>query len=267
VKHLFYSFSLAALALLGAASCSKQDQSFNATNGGMLTSGGGTGQTGTGVGGSLARFTIARGHLFVVDHSVLYSYSLSNAQAPVRRSQVNVGMDVETIYPYGDKLFIGSAQAMYIYSIADPANPGLLGQASHVRACDPVVANSELAYVTVRSGNTCGGNTNSLLVYDIRNVLQPRQVNAVPMQNPHGLGLGSGTGAQARLYVCDGAAGLKVYSLANAEQPQLVRTITGRTFYDVIPLDDMLVCSVDGGTAIYSLGSNDDVSFAAMVQN
>src|SRR5690606_21363599 len=81
---------------------------------------------------------------------------------------VSIGFDVETIFPYGEKLFIGSASAMYIYDISDPKNPARQGTVSHIRACDPVVADGNYAYVTLRNNNSgCGGSQNILNIYDI----------------------------------------------------------------------------------------------------
>ena len=215
---------------------------------------------GTGQGGSLARFTIARNHLYVVDDNELYAYSLANSDHPQLKSQVNVGFSIETIYSYEDKLFVGSQNAMYIYSIADAAQPTLLGQASHVRACDPVVANDSLAYVTVRSGNSCGGMVNALLVYDIRNVLNPVLRNTVPMNSPWGLGLKGN-----RLYVCDGSAGLVVYDLGDPLHPQVVRRLNNETFYDVIPTSDLLIAMVEGGTSLYSYQPGDTLTLMSKV--
>ena len=217
--------------------------------------------TGTGQGGSLARFTIAHGHLYVVDESQLYTYSLANPQSPVRTSAIPVGISVETIYPFKDKLFIGSQQAMFIYSLASPGTPVMEGQASHVRACDPVVANDSVAYVTVRTGSMCGGGVNALLVYNIRNLANPVQVASIPLTNPAGLGLG----ANNRLYVCDGTAGLRVFSLTNPHQPVETKLVTGHTFTDIIALDDLLVCGIEDGTALFTVAANDDIQFAARV--
>lgn len=253
--------------------CSKDDPSLNqsasATTSSSFNAGTGVanngiannGGTGVGQGGSLARFTIAQGHLYVVDDAQLYTYSLANPQSPVRTSVTNVGMSVETIYPFKNKLFIGSQQAMFIYSIANAGTPVIEGQATHVRACDPVVANDSVAYVTVRTGTTCGGVTNALLVYNIRNIANPVQVASIPLTGPAGLGLG----ANKRLYVCDGAAGLRVFDLANPHQPVEKKVITGHTFTDIIALDDLLVCGIEDGTALFTVASGDDIQFAARI--
>ncbi len=215
-----------------------------------------------GQGGSLARFTIASDHLYIVDQQKLYTYSLANIENPRLKSTVNIGFDIETIYPFKDKLFIGSQNAMYIYSITHPSQPQQLGMASHIRACDPVVANDSIAYVTVRSGTTCGGNTDALLIYDIRDILNPLQRNATPLKNPYGLGM-----KDSRLYVCDGAYGLIIYDITDPLYPVLVKRISGESFYDVIIADDLLICMIEGGTAIFSLSADDEITLMAKITN
>lgn len=237
MKKIFYIF-IPILFSLALAACSKDNK--------------GTGSTGgeAGQGGSLARYTIANGHLYMVDMQELKAFSLANPTDPLLTKTVQVGSDIETIFAFEDKLFIGSMQAMYIYSIANPSSPQYLGEASHVRACDPVIANQDYAYVTVRSGTNCGGTTNALYVYKVTNILNPQQVNVVPMSSPYGLGKTDDV-----LYVCDGGNGLQVYDITDPVYPSHKNSVAGEIFYDVIvdEADDLLICMVQGGTAIYRI--------------
>jgi hypothetical protein len=217
----------------------------------------------TGTGGSLARFTIAQGCLYVVDNQNLNTFSLANPANPVSVNAIQVGFNIETIFAWKDKLFIGSQSAMYIYSIANPSTPRYLGEASHVRACDPVVANDSVAYVTVRSSSSCGGNINSLFVYDFRDALNPVQMDEIGLTNPQGLGLQGNT-----LFVCDNQNGLVVYSLEyNYYKPQRVAVIEGETFYDCIPDGNMLICMIEGGTAIYDISDRANIKQVAKITN
>lgn len=215
-----------------------------------------------GTGGSLARFTISNGHLYVVEMQELKAFSLANPVDPVLTKTLQVGINVETIFVFEDKLFIGSQQAMYIYSIANPSSPQLLGQASHVRACDPVIANQDYAYVTVRSGTNCGGTTNALYVYDVSNILNPIQRNVVPLETPYGLGM-----REDRLYICDGGNGLQVYNITNPEYPAFIKEVSGEIFYDIIidDADDLLICMVEGGTAIYKVAGDNITKLSKIV--
>jgi len=247
MKSLKYIVLVAIIAF--AASC---DKALN-TSGGVaepgVIDGGGTGQ-----GGSLARFTIAENHLYVVDDLKLHTYSLANPSAPQLKSTQTLGENIETIYAYKDKLFIGSQTAMYIYSIADASRPAKLGTASHVRACDPVVANDSVAYVTVRSGTNCGGAQNALFVYDIQHLLSPVEKNVVPVESPWGLGMAGNV-----LFVCNGTNGMSVYDITNRYQPKLKQKYYDDTYYDVIPYNDMLICMVEGGMLLYELKADGQI--------
>lgn len=248
MKRLIYLLAVSAF----LSACNKADNSSTPDN-----FDGGSGQ-----GGSLARFTIAQNHLYVVDDMKLYSYSLANAAQPQIKSTTTLGEDIETIYAYGDKLFIGSRNAMYIYSISDAANPEHLGQASHVRACDPVVAKDNYAYVTVRSGNTCGGTVSALMVYDITYIMSPSLQKTITLHSPYGLGVKGN-----RLYVCNGAAGMNVYDITNPTNPQLVKEFHDDIYYDVIPTNDLLICMVEGGTSLYQYESSQELVKAAKISN
>lgn len=217
----------------------------------------------TGQGGSLARFIVAQNHLYVVENRNLKVFSLANPVDPILTKEIAVGWDIETIYSFEDKLFIGSMSAMYVYSITNPSSPQYLGEASHVRACDPVIANDSVAYVTVRSASDCGGTTNALYVYDISNILNPYQKNTIPLTGPWGLGM-----RDDRLYVCDGGEGLMVYNITNPNYPSFIKKVTGEIFYDVIVVDDedILICMIQGGVAIYDI-SNDNLTKLAEINN
>lgn len=247
MKYINKYLALVCIAVLCCVSCGKDDNSNFAG-------------ADTGTGGSLARFTITLGHLYVVDGKNLYTFDLAYGSDPVKVNTTSIGFNIETIYTWKDKLFIGSSDAMYIYSIANPGEPSLLGTASHVRACDPVVATDTVAYVTVRTGTTCGGNTNALCIYDVHNPLQPVQKNIVNLQNPHGLGIQNRT-----LFVCDGASGLKVYDVKEAYYPILKQTIPGETFYDCIPYDDVLICMIKGGMALYDITNVNDIRLLSKI--
>lgn len=251
----FIPYIFFAAVILFAASCSKEDSGTRAqTNAFGSTASPGVAESGTGQGGSLARFTIAQSHLYVVDNRELHTYTLADPASPVHTSTQTIGFDIETIYSYKDKLFIGSQTAMYIYSIADASRPSKLGEASHVRACDPVVANDNVAYVTVRAGNTCGGGSNALFVYDITNLLQPRQKNVIPLESPWGLGM-----TNDRLFVCNGASGMTILDITQPHYPKVLQKITDATYYDVIVYDDLLICMIEGGTLLYEIQSDGQI--------
>jgi hypothetical protein len=114
----------------------------------------------TGVGGSMASFTIVADYLYAVSSQSLYCINIINPANPQQASVKTLGWGIETIYPFQNKLFIGSSTGMFIYDLANPANPSQQGRFSHATRCDPVIADGQYAYVTLRGGTTCNGFTN-----------------------------------------------------------------------------------------------------------
>jgi len=184
----------------------------------------------TGIGGSMARFSVVNDYLYTVSTSELYSFDISDASSPSKTSQRQLGnWFIETIYPFQDKLFIGSNNGMLIYDIANPSEPSYVSQFGHVRSCDPVITDGQHAYVTLRSGTQCQGFTNQLEVLNVSNLTQPSLVKTYSMTNPHGLSKDGHL-----LFICDGKDGLKVYDASDASQLKQINRINGLETYDVI---------------------------------
>jgi hypothetical protein len=196
----------------------------------------------TGIGGSMARFTIYDNYLYAVDYSDMQVFDITQANNPKAWSKVNIGWEIETIFPFKNKLFVGSTTGMYIYDVSKPWNPTYVSEFRHIRACDPVVANDDYAYVTLRSGTRCVGTSNQLDIIDIRDIFNPKLVKTYPMQEPAGLGLDGTT-----LFVCDGPSGLKVFDVADATDIKLLDWQSDLKTYDVIPLGkSLLMIGSDG---------------------
>lgn len=204
----------------------------------------------TGKGGSLARFTIASNHLYAVDNHTLYAYSLSDPAKPVRVYSSPLNFDIETIYPYNNFLFLGTRTGLYIYSIDTADKPRLIGEARHARSCDPVVANDSVAFVTLKSGTSCGTATSGLYIHDIRNITNPVLKKTIELPEPVGLGL-----QDSVLYVCCGNQGLKVFNVKKPYAPGLITTKTDGNFVDVIPYNGSLICFVQDGIILYDISN------------
>lgn len=190
-----------------------------------------------GVGGSMARFAIVGNRLYTVSNSDLNVFNITNATQPAFSQKNNVGAGIETIYPFKNSLFIGSTAGMFVYNIFNPDNPVKMGQFAHVQSCDPVVADDDYAYVTLRSGTTCRGSvSNELDVLKLNTLMNPSLVKSYPLTNPHGLAKDGDL-----LLICDGKDGLKIYNAGDANNLWLLGTVPGIETYDVIAL---------GGTAI-----------------
>jgi hypothetical protein len=223
--------------------CDKTDSS--ATNNSAVS--------GAGAGGSTARFTINGNYLYVVDNTSLKAFEIIDPQNTVYKSKTEIGVNIETIFPYGDKLFIGSSASMYIYSLTDPVNPQKIAKADYTirMSCDPVIAKDSVAYATLRATGPCGGSSSALVVYNIKNIASPVLVKTVFLLAPYGLGM-----KDHALYVCEGGSGLKVYDITNRYNPIQVGSINGEAFYDVIPYGNILIGQITGGFALYDIGTD-----------
>ncbi len=215
-----------------------------------VKSNGGRNAATAGIGGSMARFTIASNMLYAVDNSTLHPFSLNNPTHPDSLPKVVIGWNIETLFPYNNNLFIGSQNGIFIYDITNPGVPVELGEFGHYASCDPVVVSGNTAYVTLRSGTLCNGYSNQLDVLDVSELTNPVLLKTYLLHNPHGLGIDNNT-----LFVCDGDAGLKVFDATNdlkIDKNQLDR-IKNLDTYDVIPLPSrqLLILSAKDGIYFY----------------
>lgn len=204
----------------------------------------------TGVAGSLTRFTIIGNYIYAVSSHELYTIDISNPATPVQVGQTQFNYDMETIYPYKNRLFVGSKTGLYIYSIDTASAPRLIGEAKHGRSCDPVVANDTVSYSTLKSNTYCGPATSGLYVYNIKDLNQPQLMKTIPIDEPAGLGM-----VDSVLYICCGSQGMKVFSIKDAYNPVEVKTISDSDFTDIIPYHDLLICWVNDGIVLYDISN------------
>ena len=176
----------------------------NTLDGGVPTAGGDVSNTGTG--GSFARFTISDNYLFVLNDQELKSFRINNDNKPVESGSHYVSWRIETIFPYGDYLFIGANNGMFIYDKSNPEALEYVSEFRHANACDPVFVKDDIAYVTLREGTQCQNFINQLDVLDVSNIRSPQLIASYDMDHPHGLSV-----IDNNLYLCEGSFGLKVF--------------------------------------------------------
>ncbi|MEM9325795.1 MAG: hypothetical protein AAGA85_09070 [Bacteroidota bacterium] len=205
-----------------------------------------------GIGGSMARFTIYDKFLYTVDFSDMRLFDLSEATAPEKTNTIPLGWDIETIFPYGDKLFIGARNGMHIYDNANPESPVRLSTYQHVQSCDPVVVRDDYAFVTLRSGSECQGFINQLDVVDITDLRDPTLLKTYEMSNPHGLGVNGDC-----LFITEGEFGLRYLDAADVNDISEVGFIDGLHSIDVIALDEVLMVIGNDGFHQYSYNCDD----------
>ncbi|WP_166444606.1 LVIVD repeat-containing protein [Dyadobacter bucti] len=234
-------------AFFGSAASSSAPQS----------AGGSSGQA-----GSMSRFAIHNQFLYTVGQNNLRLFNISNPKKPVDFKNINFGWGIETIFPYQNKLFIGSATGMFIFDNSDPSNPVQLSSFQHGRACDPVVVHDDIAYVTLRTGTACAGTQNQLDLVDVSNASSPQLIKSYQMENPHGLSIDFPT-----LYLCEGEHGLKVFDVADkfgVDKHQLAH-FKDMDAYDVISLGKTLLLIGKDGFYQYDSSNPKDLKLLSKI--
>jgi len=209
----------------------------------------------TGIAGSMSRFSIVNNYLYAVNTSSLKVVDISAVNDPQPGNTVGVGWNIETIYPFKNKLFIGSSNGMFIFDISNPVAPVREGSVAHFRACDPVVADNTYAFVTLRGGTPCQGVNNELDVINVQNVMSPQLVKTYGLTNPHGLAKDGDL-----LFICDGSDGLKVYNTSNVFSLQLLDRVKNIETYDVIAWNNRLLVVAKGGLYQYNYSNPSSLS-------
>jgi len=210
------------------------------------------GGTGTGQGGSMAGFTIIGDHLYTIggrDH--LKVADISDPANPVFKKTFSPGFGIETVFPRGNQLFIGSQTGMFIYDATDAENPKMLSVYQHIYSCDPVVADEQFAYVTLNSvwGN-CGQSTNELQIVDISDLKNPKMIFSKDMNSPRGLSIQNDT-----LVVCDN--GLKVFKVSEDRKSISLLNDFNIMATDVISLGNHWLVIGDDGLYQYQIKNNE----------
>jgi hypothetical protein len=197
----------------------------------------------SGIAGSMSRFALAGDRMYAVTNAEIKVFNTLNASDPqfVKAVQVYTN-DVETIFPYNDKLFLGSSTGMMIYSISNPDLPKYVSGFAHMRGCDPVIADGDYAFITIRSGAVCGGFLNQMDVVNIKNLPVTQFVKSYPFSNPQGLSKDGNT-----IFLCDGDQGLRVLNAANVNTISQTAQIKDFDAYDVIAENGLAIVTAKGG--------------------
>jgi hypothetical protein len=199
----------------------------------------------TGQGGSMARFTITKNHLYAVGSAEIFSLPIAADGSVGPSTETDLPWGIETIFPYEDLLFLGANNGMHIMSLDDPDQPKHESTFTHANACDPVVVQNDIAYVTLRGGTTCGGFNNQLDVLDVSDIHNPELLHTYSMSNPHGLAV-----LDNLLFICEGEHGLKVFDVDDISQidENQYSHLTGFHAFDAIALrgTSLLVIGDDG---------------------
>lgn len=243
--HLFIFILLSALVFSCKGDASSSDISPN---------------IGSGTGGSLARFTISKNHLYTVDSHSLKVFNINDATNPNYIGKVSINAFAETIFPFKNNLLVGTRTGMYIFNLSQPEKPIQEGVFQHFASCDPVVAEGNYAYVTLRNGTPCQRGQNQLDILDISQLNNPRLVKSIQMLNPHGLGVRENV-----LFVCEGDNGLKVFDRTNPVEIKETQFLKDVKSLDVIPLSNRLIVTGKDGIYQYEYTNSGEMTLLSKI--
>lgn len=190
--------------------------------------------------GSRSRFALIDDYLYTISGSDLQLFDIETPASPNPWVKVSLDWDIETIFPYGNYILIGSETGVHILDNSTPGSPQYITEFQHARSCDPVVAQNGIGYVTLNSAARCGRfGINQLDILDLADLTSPKLIKTYPMQAPTGLAIDG-----QWLFVCDGKAGLKIFDTSDVEKLVIVDKHPKINCFDVIAKDSQLYVSV-----------------------
>ncbi|PWT72201.1 MAG: hypothetical protein C5B59_16390 [Bacteroidetes bacterium] len=201
--------------------------------------------TNTGIAGSTSSFATVNDRLYTVDGFQMQIFNIQDPLDPSLANKVQLNWNVETVFPFEDKLFLGTTNGVYAFDIkSSPDQPVSLGQFAHARACDPVIVDNQYAFVTLTTGSSCGGAQDELDILNISNDSQFswNLVKTYPMFHPHGLAKDGKT-----LFICDDTQGLKIYDASDVNNLKMIQQINLPKTYDVITTNGLALVATTSG--------------------
>ncbi len=214
----------------------------------------------SGIAGSMARFALMNNYLYTVGDAELKVINIAEVNDPKVTNTIALNWGIETIYPFMDKLFIGSNTGMFIFNTTNPEAPTQLGQFTHARVCDPVIADNNYAFITLRNGTQCQGFLNELDIVDISNLSSPVLLKKFDMTNPHGISKDG-----KLLFICDGKGGLKIFDASDLTNLQLVKQFSEIETYDVIAWNGLAIVVAADGLYQFNYADNKDIKMISKI--
>jgi len=205
------------------------------------------------VNGSMARFAVVNDYLYTVSYQNLNVFNVSVSDDPTFKNSSTLGWGVETIYPFGNWLFIGSNNGVFMYDIsANPETPKSVGQFAHARSCDPVITDGTHAFVTLSDGTKCQGFENQMDIVDVSKLAYGNSalMKTYPLTHPLGLSKDGNT-----LFVCDGADGLKVFDASDVMNLKMIQHFIDTKTFDIVAMNGIAI--VVGSDGIYEYDYTD----------
>lgn len=224
-------------AVFGISGCGSEGGSNNAA----AASGG------TSTAGSTATMSTYQNALYTLINNKVIIVDLEGEVEP--RSITDY--DAETVYVYQHYLYLAGRNGVTIYDISNPVFPVLTSEYPHARACDPVIVNDGVGYITLRNRGGCPGDINRLEVVDFSDPAFPEKITEFAMDSPYGL-----TKTPDYLAVCQPSYGLTLLDVESLGSIQEITRYPQYNCFDLLYKDNVLVVTAADG--IYQLDAKDE---------
>ncbi len=202
--------------------------------------------------GTLNKITVNNNYVYVVGDSKLYTfYDAPNQMNLVNETDISLGL--ETIYPEGNNLYLGTQTSMIVVDASNPSSPEYTSEYEHPTSCDPVLPNGNVAYLTLRTADFsgCNGDENTVEVLDISDVNNPEPLNSYTVSSPYGMNI-----INNYLFVGEGNNGLTIFDISNPQFLAFQTTLSNVTVYDIMPhpTDPSIILTTgDNGLVQYNI--------------
>ncbi len=215
--------------------------------------------------GSYANMLTLGNFLYVLGDGALKTFTLDDPAKPGLINDQSINFEIESLFISGDNIFVGSQQAMYIYTIDDDGIPMFRSETSYndlgPESCfsDPISANSKYAYSTLANNSNTFNEADGcwrpalqdqMRVYDIEDLDNPVHVNTIFMQEPKGIAMDGDV-----LFVCEANDGLTIFDIADGDMPEELYHFPNFKAYDVIPTNGL--CMIVGQDTLHQFDYSD----------
>ena len=213
----------------------------------------------TGKSGSLSRFAIKDNLMYAIDANYLRVFDISNSDHPALVESTEVDYGLETIFIYGNYIYLGAVDGVYVIDINNPTAPHQLQKMEHHVSCDPVVVQNDFAYSTQRvSATGCGDHwtQSELAVYDVSNINESVLKNEIVMNEPFGLAV-EGTW----LYVCDN--GIVVFDITDPSSPVQKDIVPVTDAHDIVLNYPYMLVATGSAFQLYNYSDPMNIRFVS----
>ncbi|MBK8348099.1 MAG: hypothetical protein IPL08_10880 [Saprospiraceae bacterium] len=221
--------------------------------------------------GSYSTMIVLANKLYAVTDTKIFTFDISNTVKPQLMDSQDIGSNIESLFHYNGLLFVGSANNMFIYTLDTSGIPRRESTSQYhevwgpdICNSDPIVARSNIAYVTLSTTNSArcfAREINELRIYNISDIRNPALLSILEMSKPKGLGLG-----KKKLYICDENLGLIVFDIKDPSKPVQEKIFDGYPAYDLIVKNDLLIVSSARSLYQYDISDENNIRLLSKIE-